>query len=53
MVRLTDHLTMTIVVDWDVKPQNKQTNKNADPVRLQKTADDLHHLPFLLHPLDT
>ena len=25
MVRLTDHLDMTIVLDWDVKPQNKQT----------------------------
>ena len=24
MVRLTDCLDMTIVVDWDVKPQNKQ-----------------------------
>ena len=24
MVRLTDHLNMTIVVDWDVKPQTKQ-----------------------------
>ena len=23
MVRLTDHLDMTIVVNWDVKPQNK------------------------------
>ena len=27
MVRLTDSLDMTIVVDWDVKPQAKQTNK--------------------------
>ena len=25
MVRLTDGLNMTIVVDWDVKQQNKQT----------------------------
>ena len=24
VVRLTDHLDMTIVVDWDVKPQIKQ-----------------------------
>ena len=23
-VRLTDHLDMTIVVDWDIKPQIKQ-----------------------------
>ena len=27
MVGLTDHLNMTIVVDWDVKPQIKQTKK--------------------------
>ena len=27
MVRLTDRLDMTIFVDWDVKPQIKQTNK--------------------------
>ena len=25
MVRLLDRLDMTMVVDWDVKPQNKQT----------------------------
>ena len=24
MVRLTDNLTMTIAVDWNVKPQTKQ-----------------------------
>ena len=24
VVRLTDHLAMTIAVDWDVKHQNKQ-----------------------------
>ena len=27
MIRLTDCLDMFIVVDWDIKPQNKQTNK--------------------------
>ena len=27
VVRLTDCLAMTIVVDWDVKPQNKFTHK--------------------------
>ena len=26
MVRLTDRLDMTIVVDWNVKPQNKEAN---------------------------
>ena len=25
VVRLTDRLDMTIIVDWDVKQQNKQT----------------------------
>ena len=28
VVRLTDHLNMTIVVDWDVKPQNKLINNS-------------------------
>ena len=27
MVRITDCLDMTIVVEWDVKPQNKQISK--------------------------
>ena len=27
MVRLTDHLDMTIAVDWDTKPQTKQKVK--------------------------
>ena len=27
MVRLTDGIDITIAVDWDVKPQAKQTNK--------------------------
>ena len=27
VIRLTDRLDMTIVVDWDVKPQMKQTSK--------------------------
>ena len=27
VVRLTDHLDMTIAVDWGIKPQTKQTNK--------------------------
>ena len=26
VVRLSDRLDMTIVVDWDIKPQTKQTN---------------------------
>ena len=28
VVRLIVRLDMTIVVDWDVKPQNKQTKQN-------------------------
>ena len=27
MVMLTERVDMTIVVDWDVKQQNKQANK--------------------------
>ena len=27
MVRLTDHLDMTIDVDWDVKPQHNNNRK--------------------------
>ena len=27
MVRLTDHLDMTIAADWDVKPQTKQKSE--------------------------
>ena len=27
VAKLTDCFDMTIVVDWDVKPQNKQRNK--------------------------
>ena len=29
MVRLTDHLNMTIAFDWNFKPQTKQTNKTV------------------------
>ena len=30
MVRLTDHLNMTIAVDWDVRPHTKQkTTQNV------------------------
>ena len=28
MVRLADHLTMTIISDWDVKPQTKPKQIN-------------------------
>ena len=38
MVRLNVHLDMTIVVDWDVKLQTKQTNL--------KVFEILEHLPY-------
>ena len=31
MVRLTDGLDMTIVVDWDVKPQNPTKPNRGSP----------------------
>ena len=34
MNRLTDSLIMTIVVDWDVKSQTKQTNNKFSAVGL-------------------
>ena len=37
MVRLTDVLDMTIVVDWGVKPQIKL--KNLGPGKVSKTTD--------------
>ena len=33
MVRLTDHLNMTLAVDWDLKP-NKKTINNKSYVKL-------------------
>ena len=38
-VRLTDHLNMTIVVDWDVKPQNKQNEQTSDAQQLVLSAE--------------
>ena len=38
MVRFNVHLDMTIVVDWDVKLQTKQTNL--------KVFEILEHLPY-------
>ena len=34
VARLTDSLDMTLAVDWDVKPQTKQTNKYDDFMEL-------------------
>ena len=46
MVRLTDHLHMTIVVDWDVKPKNKQTKKQKTKVLVELTLDTKKFNPF-------
>ena len=48
VVRLTDCLDMTIVVDLDVKLQIKQTNE----MRNSSFDKGLHYLPFLLYLLD-
>ena len=40
MVRLTDRLDMTIAVDWDVKPQNNNSNKYENILHLM-----IHTLP--------
>ena len=40
VVRLTDRLDMTIVVEWDVKPQMKQ-NKNLNGYRFMKWLREL------------
>ena len=41
MVILTDRLDMTIVVDWDVKPQIKQTNKQTNRMDMTKLVVEL------------
>ena len=45
VVRLTDCLDMTVVVDWDVKPQNKQTetilHRQQHKTRLQPMKSDI------------
>ena len=33
MVRLTDRLNMMIAVDWDIKPQTKQTEFGKTAIR--------------------
>ena len=39
----TNRFDMTIVVDWDVKPQHKQTNSN-----LKADISDRQRLPLML-----
>ena len=29
VIKLTDHLAMNLVVDWDVKPQNNKDNRSS------------------------
>ena len=49
MVRLTDHLDMTIVVDWAVKPQNKQTKPSILLISqvIQEAEDTVEETVFL------
>ena len=42
MVMLTERLDMIIVVDWDIKPQNKQTN-NKPNMRFSLNKDILYN----------
>ena len=49
MVRLTDCLDMTIVVDWDVKPQMKQTNITGFLV----LEDHIHQTSYLRKSMDS
>ena len=50
VVRLTDNLDMTILVDWDVKPQKKKQTPKNDPLAFKGLLltyyfmDDLSHL---------
>ena len=43
MVRLTDSIDMTIVVDWDVKPQIKQANRMDKKVLIYMYDAVLHY----------
>ena len=42
MVRLTDPLNMTIVVDWDIKPQINQTSEDLQWTRQLVSLDWSH-----------
>ena len=48
VVRLTDRLNMTIVVDWDVKPQIKQTKEIGSA---QKKRNEPRHEKTCLRSL--
>ena len=39
MFRLTDSHNMTIAVDWDVKPQTKQTKQNNLKLLVTRSPD--------------
>ena len=43
VVRLTDHPAMTIAVAWDVKQQNKQTNKKGPLSKDRKLVFKTNH----------
>ena len=51
MVRLTDRLDLTIVVDWDFKSQNKQNQKafiSLEDVRCKKALRKVHNVHSFL-----
>ena len=56
-VKLTDHLNMTVVVDWDVIPQNKQTNLPqrhlAAHLYLQRLALKIQIEPLMTKPTES
>ena len=49
MVRLTDHLDVTIVVDWDVKPQSNNNHTRVHPnTHLSITNEPSHEIMVLI-----
>ena len=50
MVRLTDHLGMTIAVDWDVKQQTKQKKMldtcSLGTMAISEDQDEMSHTAF-------
>ena len=46
--RLTDRVNMTLVVDWQVKQQNKQTNQHPWASLVMLPNSCLHHGIFIL-----
>ena len=47
MVMLTDHLDMTIVVDWDVKPQNGRNRIHGQPAEKRDLMTNSENLKIM------